>query len=139
MSATASFRLHHKELLEIAGEISRSLRPEVVGKDAQGVRMLLSKLSGKLSIHLAMEDNSLYPRLLSHKDPTIKGTADRFIAEMGNIKTVYLEYTKKWSDNAVIQQGCNDFIKETKAVFGALAKRMEKEDKELYNLVDKCG
>lgn len=37
-------------------------------------------------------------------------------------------YTKKWAE---------DFVKDTRALFTTLAKRMEKEDKDLYPMIDR--
>lgn len=137
MSFTETFRRQHNELLQLVKEISNQLSLETLQKDAKEVRSLLSNLSGKISIHLAVEDNSLYPRLLEHESPEIRALAKKYIDEMGNIKEVFSAYSKKWYSTTDIQNNPAEFIKETKNIFEALGKRIDKENNELYDLVDK--
>lgn len=137
MGITANFIQQHEDLLSVAKEMSKLLDPNILGKDAQPVRSLLSKLSAKLKIHLASEDKSLYPELLNHKDANVKATTKKFMDEMGSISSVFVKYTEKWVSADAIQKNPNDFIKETEGLFSALAKRIEKENRELYPLVDK--
>ena len=137
MGMTANFMQQHEDILRIAKEMSKLLDPNILGKDAQPVRSLLSTLSVKLKIHLASEDRSLYPELLNHKDANVKATTKKFMDEMGGISAVFVKYTEKWVSADTIQKNPNDFIKETEGLFSALAKRIEKENRELYPLVDK--
>lgn len=137
MGITSSFVQQHEDMLVIAKEISKLLDPNILAKEAQPARSLLSKLSAKLKIHLASEDKSLYPELLNHKDANVKATAKKFMDEMGGISDVFVKYTEKWVSADAIQKNPNDFIKDTKDLFSALAKRIEKENRELYPLVDK--
>jgi iron-sulfur cluster repair protein YtfE (RIC family) len=137
MSRTESFRRQHKEILEIAGEISSQLNSNQLAKDASGVRKSLTTLAGKLNIHLAMEDKSLYPKLINHQDANVSTVAKKYIEEMGSLADVFGQYLKKWSLAATIQNNPVDFINETKGIFNALSKRIDKEDNELYCMFDK--
>lgn len=137
MSFTESYRKQHKEMLDIATQISQHLKPDVLAKDAKPVRSLLSQLFGKLNIHLAMEDKALYPRLLQHDDTKVKQMANSFIKEMGGIAEAAKEYNGKWAQITKIQDSPQEFIQDTKGLFSTLAKRIQKEDNELYELVDK--
>lgn len=136
MGKTDDFRATHKELLNIAKDMSGMLQEDSLGKDASSVRQLLSKLSGKLMVHLATEDRSLYPHLLSSQDSKLKEMAQKYMDEMGGIAAAFKGYVSKWPHAMAIQKAPADFIEETKGVFDALAKRIEREDDELYTLVD---
>lgn len=136
MSKTQNFRTQHDDLLAIAGEISGHFNAEKLAQDASAVRSLLSKLLGKLAIHLSMEDKSLYPSLLNHADEEVKSLAQKFIDEMGGIGKVLDEYKHKWSSPIAIQSAPQDFITETEGIFSALAGRIDKENNVLYNKVD---
>lgn len=133
---TENFRQTHDELLKLAGEISKLLTPAEIQKDAQKVRSLLSKLAGKLSVHLHMEDNALFPSIEKYNDATLNSMLKVFIAEMGGLKDAFSKYANKWANPDHIKINATEFINETKAVFNALAKRIEKENKELYKLID---
>ncbi len=139
MARTETFRRQHIELLAIAGEMTAILDAEALKKDASAMRRLLSSLAGKLTVHLAMEDNGLYPRLLAHKDAKISATARSYVDEMGGIKTVFVAYLEKWPNEGAIRANPAVFIKETQAIFQALATRIAREDQELYDLVDRVG
>ena len=85
MAASDSFRKQHSDLLALAAQLSDSLDPGKLARDATPARMLLSTLAGKLKVHLAMEDKSLYPRLMEDSDPKVAATTRRFADEMGGI------------------------------------------------------
>ncbi|MBL7670954.1 MAG: hemerythrin domain-containing protein [Bdellovibrionaceae bacterium] len=139
MSKTEHFRADHKDMVGIVGEISKLLNEAGLGANPAPVTGLLGKLVGKLKIHLVTEDRSLYPQLLKSSDPKVKATAEKFQAEMGGIKTVVEAFATKWMDPREIKAHPAAFIKETKGLFDALAKRIEKEDNELYALADKAA
>ncbi len=136
MSKTKNFRDQHDDLLKIATEIAGHLNVNELSNDASEVRRLLSKLLGKLNVHLSMEDKSLYPKLLDHPDERVKVMAKRFMDEMGGIGKVVTAYREKWPSPLHIQKDPSTFIRETKGIFDALGKRIEKENNELYKTVD---
>ncbi len=136
MARTDNYRVQHSEMLEVATLISKKLDAQRLSQDAAEVRTLLSKLLGKLKMHLAAEDKALYPQLLSSGNIAAKQLAQRFIDEMGGIGEVVNKYSKKWPSPIAIQKDANTFVAETKALFGALSNRIDKENNELYNYVD---
>ncbi|HGY55230.1 MAG TPA: hemerythrin domain-containing protein [Caldithrix abyssi] len=137
MAITDQYRRQHSDLLNIAHQIAAELNPARLSNDATTVRSLLSTLAGKLSIHLAMEDKSLYPKLMQNSNPDVKATAKKFIDEMGGIAKAFDNYKNKWPHAMAIQKNPNDFISETKTLFNVLSKRIEKENKELYPLLER--
>jgi hemerythrin-like domain-containing protein len=133
---TDNFKQQHDELLVIAGEISQKLKPMQVKLNAESIRSSLSALSGKLKIHVAMEDKGLYSRLAKSKDPQVKMKAQRFLEEMGGIAQVFEGYNKKWQSTEDIIADPESFIKETNQIITALAQRIDKENNELHPMVD---
>ena len=136
MSPTDSYRKQHDELLAVAGEFKSHLRANNLEQDSAPARTLLSQLLGKLTIHLAMEDRSLYPRLSEHDDARVRDTANRFQSEMGHISKTLEAYNKKWATPAAIQANADAFIAETDGVLKALADRISRENDDLYKLLD---
>jgi hemerythrin-like domain-containing protein len=136
MVRTARFRRQHDEIMAIVQEIS-SLLTNDLKKDARKVPQLLSTLAGKLTVHLAMEDNALYPSLL--KDDQLRPLAEEFMGEMGGISATFKEYVRKWPDAGTIEARAAEFIEETKRVFDVLHERITREDQELYPMVDAQG
>lgn len=134
---TERFRKDHEGLLKIAHELGQQLDPTTLKKDASPVCKTLSRLSGTLKVHLTAEDNQLYPELLTSKNSKIKSVAETFVREMGGIKDFVGKYAGKWMSAENIQKDPNGFITETKTLLGALSQRIDKENKELYEMIDK--
>ncbi len=136
MSYTKRFRAQHTDMLAIVTEITPHLDVDVLTINATETRLLLSKLLGKLAIHLAMEDQSLYPQMLDHTDERVKEMARKFIDEMGGLGEAVNAYRNKWPSDLPIQEEPAEFIAQTNEIFIALANRIERENRELYKMVD---
>lgn len=136
MLQTEIFRRQHQELLRIAKEMADSADVGRLSRDAAPMRTLLSSLAGQLTVHLAMEDNVMYPRLLKHKDGQIRTMATAYLDEMGGIKAVFNAYVERWPTATAIQVNPTDFITETEGFLAALSIRISKENNQLYAMVD---
>lgn len=134
-SSTENFVRQHNEILDLAGEITGLLKADLTLDDASQIRNMLSTLAGKVSIHLAMEDNGLYPRLKESKDPVIQKTTQEFIREMGDILEKFKSYNDRWPIPRTIHEAPSQFITETKLIFSALQNRIERENIMLYPLI----
>ena len=139
MSRTDKYREQHRDLEAVVSQIVPLLQEGTLAEDASQVRSLLSQLAGKLNVHLAMEDSALYPSLVKHPKPEVQAKAKAFIEEMGGIKHAFGGYLAHWPSAPAIQAAPKDFIKETSALAGALAKRIQSEDNDLYAMVDRLG
>lgn len=139
MSRIDDLKKAHEELLKIAGEISALLSVDTVPEKSDQISRLLSTLLGKLNFHLMMEDKHLYPDFFKHNDEKVRNTALEFADEMGGIATVIHQYRDKWSCSNAIKENPEDFVSQTSRIFEALAKRIDREDNELYPLVEKAG
>jgi iron-sulfur cluster repair protein YtfE (RIC family) len=135
MSFTDKFKAQHHEILTIAKEMTAEMKGK---SDPALLRKLLSNLAGKLNFHLAMEDQALYPRLMERKDSDAKALATKFMDEMGGLGKVFTTYNDKWQLTAIRNDPAG-FQSETQAVFGALTKRIARENTELYPLADRTS
>jgi len=138
MSATEKFRVQHSELEEIVGRIIPLLDPAQLATELPRLRALLSTLLGKLSMHLAMEDNALYPQLLKHSDAAVRAMAKEFAGEMSTIKPKVDAFARKWNDSQ-IRADMPGFGADARIVFAALADRIRRENREFYALVDRSA
>jgi hemerythrin-like domain-containing protein len=138
MAASDSYRKQHAELVEIVRTIEPLLDPARLAGAAVEARSLISKLLGKLSIHLAMEDQSLYPRLVQHADKSVRETAKRFATEMGGVKPAVESFGRKWTE-AELRANPTAFCEEAKKLFVVLADRIKRENTQLYPLLDMVG
>jgi Hemerythrin HHE cation binding domain len=134
--STDRFRRQHEELTELGGQIFACLVIPALEKDPAPVRRLLARFKGKLEMHASMEDEALYPRLLTHADAEVRATADRLHGEVGALYQSVGAYLERWPTSQAISGNAPDFARETFEVLKALGRRMKREDKELYPLVD---
>ena len=139
MSSTNVLRKQHEEILRSANKILRLVGEDNLVADATQVRTLLANLAGQVGVHLAIEDNAIYPKLLEHPDVVVRQMARTFMDEMGGIREAFAAYTRRWPTSLSIQNSPLDFIEETQALFAALATRIERENNQLYTLVDRVG
>ena len=139
MAKSDRFRKQHDELLELANKLAAELDIAKLAKEASAARSALSKLAGKLTLHLGAEDQYLYPELLANGNSKTKEIAQQFVEEMGGIASAFLAYNEKWRTSSIIQASPENFIDETKAIYGALAKRIDMENNKLYPLMDQTA
>lgn len=139
MGFTDSYRKQHEELVDIVTKVSGLLDKSKISEHAGDISVLLSQLSAKLNVHLAMEDKALYPRLMNSKDQKCSSTAKQFFDEMGGIKDVFQKYLGKYSMPKQITDHADSFLKDTKDLFNALANRIDRENKILYPLADSAS
>ncbi len=130
---TQIYREQHEKLRKIAGEI-----PTVASQASEAViRGQMVKFIGTLRAHLAMEDTYLYPVMLEHADPNIRSKAQSFKQEMGDLASVVDAFHHKWSRAGAITDDPNAFVQAWIGVRSALLNRMNREDSDLYELIDK--
>lgn len=139
MAKSDRFRQQHEELLVMANVLAGELDSDKLASDASTARSALSRLAGKLVLHLGAEDKYLYPDLMASGDEEVQKTAQEFVDEMGGIADAFTAYKDKWTTASAIQSNINGFIDETRAIYAALAKRIEKENKILYPMMDRTA
>jgi hypothetical protein len=133
MSLTARYRVQHQEIDAVITRLTQLLVDvDTLRSHARDARSLVATLSGKVRVHLAMEDRSLYPDLLAHANPTVREKARRFQAEMGELGKAFFAYVARWPHHQAVAADPAAFGRETRDVLRALAARMLAEDTDLY-------
>jgi hypothetical protein len=123
----------HRELVRTATQMFGWLDAgKLRAQGASEAYRTLSSLSGILNVHLAMEDRSLYPNLIHHRDLQLRTLAQRFLDERAALRERYDEFRARWSSAAAIEGGAEQFIDDTRAVLGMLWTRMKMEDDVLH-------
>lgn len=137
MPRSDNLRKQHAEILAAAREINALLSDSLSAIDAAAIRPMLSKMAGLVTLHLAMEDRSVYPTLAAHPDASVRAVGKRYSDEMVGIAAVFGDYMKNWQTTAQMRADPAGFSAASKAVFNALSKRIHFEHKELYPPFDK--
>ena len=123
----------HRELVRTATEIFGWLDAgKLRARGAADVHRALSSLSGILKVHLAMEDRSLYPNLVNHRDVALRTLAIRFLDERATLRDRYEEYKARWCSASVIEAIPERFIDDSRQILGMMWTRMKMEDDILH-------
>ena len=125
----------HKEIEEIVLDIEQKIDNNDIEGDATHIAKQISMLAGKLRIHLATEDKSMYPYLLEKGDEKVKRLAREYADEMGHINEAFMAYKDEFNTRTKIMNNPQGFLSETKRVFKVLGERMAKEDTQLYKYI----
>ncbi len=137
MSITSTFRRQHDALELLSGQLADAIDHLKTEEEAQNCARIIGKMTGILTIHLAAEDKSLYPRMISSKDPMAAQTARKFAKEMGGLSSTYSTFEAKWRSGSDIMAGLDEFQQEARMIIHALAGRIKRENEQLYPLADK--
>ena len=80
----------------------------------------LSRMSGLLALHLALEDRVMHPRLQAQSSYAVVEASRRNSAEVGGFKEDFGAYKKKWLRPAAIESAWVDFAGETRTILRGL-------------------
>ena len=127
---------HHEGIYKLLDTITGAKTETQAVNQADDISRALSRLAGLISIHLAAEDKFLYPNLAKSEVPKIRETATTFDQEMGHLADTFTTYKEAFMTPTKIKNNPAGFLQETHRVIGALIERLQREDQELYPLVE---
>lgn len=139
MRPTDTYRQHHHDLRAIADHIESVLDAAAIARDPGPAAAAVRELFGKFTIHLALEDNSLYPRCQRHDDSRLRQVAERFQREMGDLGRHFDAYKRSWPGPLAIGRDPARFVADTVAVLKLLRARVGREENEFYDIVDRVA
>lgn len=135
MTDIAKLRQEHAHLVEIVGRLG-----EIIDQPSPPSQLelfeLRRSLSSTLIAHLKAEDWVLYPRLLASDDEAVASVARTFNEEMGGLAGAFVAYSDKWAANAIAADWAG-YCRESRAIIDALSCRINRENRELYPLLDR--
>jgi hypothetical protein len=127
----------HKELVRITVTFVQQLQSVGSGSSSADAYKSLHALSGVLRVHVAMEDRSFYPFLVSHRDASVRQMAERFLSEREQIQERFDKYAARWTSTAAIDAAPHSFVAETREMLHVLGMRMMAEDREFHPAIKK--
>lgn len=132
---TTSLKRQHTEVMELANYILDNINHNTVSQNLNDIAKSLNIITGKLKIHLLNEDKYLYPELMNSTDQSLNSFGKKYSEEMVRVAKAYEDYKSKYNTAIKIQQDTEKFSEDTKHIFEALLGRIEREESELYPLL----
>ena len=132
------YRRQHRELADAAARLGAADRESLsTHAGATAVRGWVAELSGKLLVHLQMEDASLYPDLLRSESAELRIAAARFRSDVGTLRSAADAFSGRWLRPAAIEQAPEVFLAELRPFLHALSARIAREDAQLFPLAER--
>ncbi len=123
----------HRVIQDYLKEISGYIQSGTLD-NAAAISDALNKMSGVLKMHLASEDESLYPTLLASKDAHVRIVTKSYMEEMGDLAKSYTEFATAFNTPSKIASNPSGFETKFEKIKYALHFRINREEKELYKL-----
>ncbi len=139
-SASPLLRFHaqHADLYRLIDQIETLLRTSATASPAEAIRAAFHQLSAKLRLHLALEDDALYPRLIREGDASLTRLAQQFQQEMSGLRDAYEAFLSQWLHTGAFSRDPQGFATAVETLFAPLKNRLRREDAQLYPLADRA-
>lgn len=129
---TKLYRQQHGEILRHLDQVQKTIP---AGTEHE-ICLELSRLAGVLKMHLTLEDQNLYPRMLAHENAMIRKTAENYQLTMSQLAPAYMAFHEKWTKHGAIDADRAQFAKAFAEIRDALQQRIQRENEGLYQLID---
>ncbi len=136
MAFTDRLRQQHDLATIMTDHLRNLVRRDRPGDYAIEIATQLARLLNVLRIHLAEEDEYLYPTLIAIEDRNAAALAQRYQLEMGSLASNLEDFMQRWSSSAVIALNFAAFKIALDLLLGALLARIECENATLYPIAD---
>ncbi|PAL20149.1 hemerythrin domain-containing protein [Sphingopyxis sp. GW247-27LB] len=130
-------RAEHAELARLSRQLADLLEASAAPPSTE-IEPIRAQLRDTLTRHLKCEDWALYPRLRAAGETDAARLARDFADAMGHVADDYDAYDRRWPPARVAAEW-PAFRAESRAMLAALDERMERENRELYPLVDRLA
>jgi len=136
MTRTASLRAQYRAADSMIEEIFSAIDDYEGDGDAYPLSMRLARLAGILRTNFAMEEQALYPRMLTadHREAAI--IARVFQSELGHLSARFDRFMERWGSSAAIAASPAQLEFEAGMMFAAIRDRVQRANRELYPVAD---
>lgn len=133
------YRRQHRDLLAVASLLGDQADLGSVSSPGgtRDLRTQVADLSGKVMVHLQLEDRHLYPELMASPHDEVRVVAAAYRGSMGTLRATAEGFSRRWLRPAAIEQSPAAFTAELRALLHTLAERIASEDAELFPLAER--
>jgi hemerythrin-like domain-containing protein len=129
------FKRQHVDILDCIATLRNYVKDGIV-ENATQISLLIVSMSSTIKLHLAVEDNLLYPALQETDDPALASLGKRFQDEMKNIASSYLAFARTWNSAPRLLQNPEGFRSDANRVLKMLHQRMQNENTSFYPAIE---
>lgn len=128
------FKHQHLDILDSIDRL-RASSQEGVAEHAEEIAARIVAMSGVVRLHLAVENDTLYPAL-AKGDLHLARMSQAYRNEMGDIAAEYLAFAGRWNLASRLVKAPEQFRQEANRVLRNLYERIRREDREFYPAIE---
>ncbi|OJX34740.1 MAG: hemerythrin [Burkholderiales bacterium 68-12] len=124
--------------VSILGSIAalRSLAHAGVAHNAAEIARLIVAMSSTIKLHLAVEDQALYPALQRGDNPELARMGQQYQRDMGPIAQAYEAFARRWNLAESLRRDEQGFRDDANRVLRLVHERMQRENHEFYPRIE---
>lgn len=129
------FKQQHVEIMACIADLRKFSRADIRGNAADIAKRIVS-MSSTIKLHLAVEDQVLYPALRKEKDSVLAVLGNKFQDEMQAIASAYIGFASRWNHAAKVSDSPEEFRADANKVLRIVHDRMQKENTVFYPAIE---
>ena len=129
------FKHQHTDILHSIATLRDLTHAGVVPNAAEIARRIVA-MSGTIKLHLAVEDQALYPALQRGGDEALARMGRQYQHEMGPIASAYDAFARRWNTADSVRRDAEGFRSEANVVLRRVFERMQREDHDFYPRIE---
>lgn len=129
------FKQQHVDIIECIAALRRASKAGV-SENASEIARLIVAMSSIIKLHLAVEDQVLYPALSSGNNTVLARMGQKFQNEMGAIASAYMGFAARWNQAGKVAQDPEGFRSDANSILKTVHARMQQENTVFYPAIE---
>ena len=129
------FKHQHTDILRSIATL-RALAQAGVEGNASAIAQGIVAMSGTIKLHLAVEDQVLYPALQRGGNVELARLGRQYQSEMTSIASAYDAFARRWHPAESLRADEKGFRSEANVVLRKVYERMQREDRDFYPRIE---
>ncbi|MDY0106858.1 MAG: hemerythrin domain-containing protein [Giesbergeria sp.] len=129
------FKHQHVDILDSIAAL-RSLAHAGVAHNAAEIARRIVAMSSTIKLHLAVEDQALYPALQRGSNAELARMGLQYQQEMGAIARAYEAFSRRWNRPESVRRDAQGFRDDANQVLRMVHDRMQRENRDFYPRIE---
>ncbi len=129
------FKHQHADILDSIAALRR-LAQAGVAHNAGDIARLIVRMSSTIKLHLAVEDQALYPALQRGHHPELARMGQQYQRDMGPIAQAYEAFARRWNLPESVRRDEQGFRDDANRVLRMVHERMQRENRDFYPRIE---
>lgn len=129
------FKHQHADIMSNISALRR-LAQAGVAQNADDIARLIVSMSSTIKLHLAVEDQALYPALQRGDNPELARMGQQYKTDMGPIAQAYEAFARRWNRADSVLHDEQAFRDDANRVLRMVHERMQSENRDFYPRIE---